>query len=144
MYGNPFADSASIGATPQATANKRCKNYSTCATNYTGLKSGISCQAATNVKILNAFLTKSTGNVEIIKEQIKVTYIQAALPDLNKIDNDMADTPKLEHREHQGEGYGFYKVGKAYYSAEADALLESLYTQALDTVITAPCEPSLV
>ena len=89
VYGNPFADSASIGATPQATANKRCKNYGTCVTDYTGLKSDFSYQATTNVKILNAFLTKSTGNVEIIKEQIKVTYIQAALRYLNKIDNDI-------------------------------------------------------
>ena len=29
VYGNPFVDSASIGSTPQATANKRCKNYGT-------------------------------------------------------------------------------------------------------------------
>ena len=39
VYGNPFVDGGdegSIGSTPQATANKRCKNYGTCDATMTG------------------------------------------------------------------------------------------------------------
>ena len=42
-------------------------------------------QAETNIKIMNAFLEATPANVEIIMEQIKVTYIQASLRYLNKL-----------------------------------------------------------
>ena len=95
IYGNPFVDSASIGSTPQATANKRCKNYDTCSSDASLVGhalefDGLNYQANTNVAIMNAFNEATAANVVIIQEQIKVTYIQAALRYLNKIDKDLA------------------------------------------------------
>ena len=147
VYGNPFVDSASIGATPQTTANRRCKNFDTCVTTdylegaggpwglWPGLQlSGLNYQAATNVAIMNAFLEATPANVEIIKEQIKVTYIQAGLRYLNKVDKDLvADPPTMGSvREHQGEGWAYVLVARSFLSAGTFAVVEGLYTTAID------------
>ena len=49
----------------------------------------------------------TTDNLNIIKNNIKITYISAALRYLNKMDSDLTGTVS-EHREHQGEGHSFW------------------------------------
>ena len=133
IYGNPFVDSASIGSTPQATANKRCKNYGTCSLDASlegtsTQTSGLNYQANTNVAIMNAFNEATAANVVIIQEQIKVTYIQAALRYLNKMDRALAADPIWEHREYQGEGHSFFLAAKPYLSSATATVVEGLYT----------------
>ena len=100
IYGNSIAEHVdNYGSTPAATANKRCKNYDTCVTNAVnqdatdGVLPALNYQAATNVAIMNAFLEATAANVEIVMEQIKVTYIQAALRYLNKLDKNLIADP---------------------------------------------------
>ena len=99
---------------------------------------------------MNAFNEATAANVVIIQEQIKVTYIQAALRYLNKMDKDLAADPMLgehgrsrllslvcaahtratlcfaEHREHQGEGHSFFLAAKAYLSTATATVVEAL------------------
>merc|ERR1711907_596870 len=112
------------------------RNYGTCVVGDSGETDGLKYQAATNIAILNAFLEATPANVAIIQEQIKVTYIQAALRYLNKMDNDLMSSPVAEHREHQGEGYAFFKVGEAYLGDEIAAVIEGLYLTDVDTTAT--------
>ena len=90
--------------------------------------SGLNYQAATNVAIMNAFLEATPANVVIIEEQIKVTYIQAALRYLNKMDRALAADPIWEHREYQGEGLSFFLAAKPYLSSATATVVEGLYT----------------
>ena len=160
IYGNSIADVASHPATPHATANKRCKNYDTCVTNAVnqgatdGTLPALNYQSATNVAIMNAFLEATAANVEIVMEQIKVTYIQAALRYLNKLDKNLIADPVqpvstacrrcrlccvftplavlLQVFENQGEGWAFALVAKPYLSAGTFAVIEGLYTPLID------------
>merc|ERR1711865_814614 len=135
VYGEPH--DVSVSATPQATANKRCKNYGTCASITASCASaaGTGCieldyQAKTNVAVFNAFLVATAANKAVIANAIKVTYIQALLRYLNKMDNDFAANPLLEHREHQGEGLSFFKVAEPFLNSGVNGVIESMYTTA--------------
>eukprot|EP01045_Picozoa_sp_COSAG04_P053005 COSAG04_NODE_22901_length_347_cov_0.879032_1_plen_63_part_10 len=62
---------------------------------------------------MNAFVEASPANVAIIQEQLKVTYIQASLRYLNKMDKDVANDGANDgtaSSKNQGEGWAFYKV----------------------------------
>ena len=64
--------------------------------------------ATTNQNVEKAFADGITqANLDIIKNNIKITYISAALRYLNKMDSDLTGTVS-EHREHQGEGHSFW------------------------------------
>jgi len=132
VYGHP--NDVSVAATPQATANKRCKNYGTCASFIPTCASaaGTGCTAMhypakTNVAVANAFLSATKANVAVIEKAIKVTYIQATLRYLNKMDNDLKPT-MTEHREHQGEGLAFCQAAKPYLNSAVSAVIEPMYT----------------
>merc|ERR1719162_1945131 len=134
VYGEPH--DVSVSATPQATANKRCKNYGTCASITASCASaagtgcsGFDYQAKTNVAVFNAFLVATAANKAVIANAIKVTYIQALLRYLNKMDNDLNPTV-IEHREHQGEGLAFFKVAEPFLNSDVNGVIESMYTTA--------------
>ena len=102
LYG--FLNAPSAGSTPYATANKRCQNYGTCSTTAMAGSTG---EAQANVLINDAFKTRSEANLQIIKDNIAITYIQASLRYANKIDKDVTTCPASQHLEHQGEGQSF-------------------------------------
>ena len=80
----------------------------------------------TNQAVETAFGAGITqANLDIIKENIQITYISAALRYLNKMDNDLTGTVS-EHREHQGEGHSFFLAAKPYLSAATATVVEDL------------------
>merc|ERR1711865_1019873 len=73
----------------------------------------------------------SAAALKTINDQIAVTYMQAALRYLNKIDKDVTAKPPTEFREHMGEGHSF---------AQVLVLLESGIPAQVQTMYTAqPC-----
>ena len=65
-------------------------------------------RTVTNQNVETAFGGSITpANLDIIKKNIQITYISAALRYLNKMDKDLTGTVS-EHREHQGEGHSFW------------------------------------
>ena len=84
----------------------------------------------TNQAVETAFGAGITqANLDIIKENIQITYISAALRYLNKMDRDLTGTV-TEHREHQGEGHSFWltAVVADYDEPAAIDALDALYT----------------
>jgi len=139
LYG--YLGHPDAGSTPYATANKRCKNYDTCDPTATGFSSGTETisdgEAKANTAIETAFVTASSANYAIIRNNILITYIQATLRYANKIDKDVTGTPASEYREHQGEGHSF---GAMLISSIPGVTLSSAITTALDnTYMASPC-----
>ena len=78
----------------------------------------------TNQAVETAFGAGITqANLDIIENNIKITYISAALRYLNKMDSDLTSTvdPPVfaEHREHQGEGHSFWRTAVVAGHAES-------------------------
>merc|ERR1719181_470331 len=82
--------------------------------------------AKTNQAVETAFGGAiTTDNLNIIKKNIQITYISAALRYLNKMDKDLTGTV-TEHREHQGEGHSFWRAAVTAGVSE-NTLINDLY-----------------
>eukprot|EP01052_Picozoa_sp_SAG31_P004228 SAG31_NODE_173_length_21354_cov_16.826112_21_plen_435_part_00 len=141
LYG--WLGAANAASTPYATANKRCKNYGTCSTDYTAGSSG---EAEANVAINAAFGTMSSTNYDIIEANIIVTYVQATLRYANKIDKDVTACPATAHFEHQGEGHSFgmrllQNIPGLTIPSDLTTALTSVYMETpCDNTTVSPCE----
>ena len=90
--------------------------------------------AKTNVAIEAAFASKpSEAALVTIGNQIAVTYMQAALRYLNKIDKDVTADPPTEFREHMGEGHSFAQV-LVMLEGGMPAAVQTMYTKQPCTV----------
>ena len=115
-----FGDAATQSMSPSATADKRCGNFGTCVSGGD--------VSMTNKKIMDAFVageadaTTYADNAAIISAQITITYMQATLRYVNKMDKDNnANTNAGASAKNQGEGWAFYKVVKPYVTAQNSA-----------------------
>ena len=119
-----YSGPAQSNMSPSATANKRAKNYDT-KDNAFG--------SVVNKKIVAAFKAKpTTALAAVVNGQIHITYMQATLRYLNKMDKDNTKNKgKGAGFKNQGEGWGFFMV-IADYVARADKALGELLMNAYD------------
>ena len=119
-----YSGPAQQNMSPYATANKRAKNYGTKDSKF---------GSVVNRKIMNAFAAKpKTSLVTAISGQIHITYMQATLRYLNKMDkSNTKNKGKGGGWKNQGEGWGFYMV-IADHVLKQDKALNELLLNAYD------------
>jgi hypothetical protein len=100
------ADGAS--STVYARANKRAKNYGTKDATTSEAKANHAVIVALNAGAASTTVAARTAQYNKILTQIQVIYSQATLRYAHLIDTDIA--AGTDHREHQAEGYAFWRV----------------------------------
>lgn len=110
-----FFHGSEPGCSPYATGNKRAGNFGTAGANDVALANEAILAAMTNGR--DALLAEDVAGTEAaageVIKNVAITYSQATIRYGHLVEGDLADGDAAKAREHQAEGYAFWRVAEA-------------------------------